>query len=77
MKIGKSEIEKFVDEMSKCRDIVSEILRFGVSEKQKLKIIYLLSLELEDREMMLKISNISKVTQEDSLEEEKRVLSLD
>jgi hypothetical protein len=39
----------------KCRSIVSEILDFGVSQPEILKIIKLLSLELENRETMLKL----------------------
>ena len=33
-----------------CRDIVKEINNFGVSQRQKLFILELLALELEDRE---------------------------
>lgn len=35
-----------------CRDIVLEIKKFGVSQRQMLYLIYLLSLELEDIEIM-------------------------
>ena len=42
----------------KAREIVSEIMNFGVSESQLLKIIQFLSYELEDREVMMKISDI-------------------
>lgn len=38
-----------------CRDILKEILNFGVTEHQKKFLIYLLSLELEDVELMKKI----------------------
>ena len=38
-----------------CRDILKEILNFGVSEHQKKFLIYLLSLELENVELMKKI----------------------
>ena len=37
---------------------MKEILNFGVDELQKRKIIYLLSLELEDRDIMVQISKI-------------------
>ena len=37
---------------SQCREIVREILDFGVDEMQKIKIIYLLSLELENRGLL-------------------------
>ena len=42
----------------KSREIVSEILNFGVSQFQIKKIIKFLSLELEDRSLMLDISSL-------------------
>jgi hypothetical protein len=35
-----------------CRDILIEIRKFGVSQRQTLYLIYLLALELEDRKVM-------------------------
>ena len=58
MKYGKTEQEVEVEKTVQCRQIVEEILNFGVDELQKKKIIYLLSLELEDRETMVQISKI-------------------
>jgi hypothetical protein len=58
MKYGKTEQEVEVEKTVQCRQIVREILSFGVDELQKRKIIYLLSLELEDRETMVQISKI-------------------
>ena len=58
MKYGKTEQEVKVEKTVQCRQIVEEILNFGVNELQKRKIIYLLSLELEDRETMVQISKI-------------------
>jgi len=43
-----------------ARQIVTEILNFGVTQKQILQTIYLLSLELEDREKSISIANIAK-----------------
>lgn len=40
----------------KCRGIVRTINDFGISQREKLFLIYLLSLELEHRDSMLKIS---------------------
>lgn len=40
----------------KCRGIVRTINDFGISQREKLFLIYLLSLELENRESMLKIT---------------------
>lgn len=44
----------------KCRKIVRTITQFGVSERQKLKIIYLLALELEDRDSLQEITAVIK-----------------
>jgi len=44
------EDKKWAKEVLTCRQIVSEINRFGVSSDQKIKIIELLSLELDDHE---------------------------
>ena len=41
-----------------CREIVQEILNFGVDQYQMLIIIKLLSLELEDRDMMLQLTEV-------------------
>ncbi|MHA1988659.1 MAG: hypothetical protein ACW98D_18660 [Promethearchaeota archaeon] len=60
MKIGKTETEKIADEILVCRNIVKEILNFGVTESQKIDIIYFLSLELENRESLEKITDVVK-----------------
>jgi len=41
-----------------AREIVQEIMNFGVSQQQILHIINLLALELEDNNMMRKINNL-------------------
>ena len=46
--------------IEKCRNIVSEILRFGVKELEIKKIIGLLSLELEDTNCMRLIQSVLK-----------------
>ena len=45
-------------ESSRSREIVSEIINFGVNELQIKKIIKFLSLELEDRNLMSSISHL-------------------
>ena len=40
MKYGKSEQERKAEESLQCRKIVQEIINFGVTESQKLKIIH-------------------------------------
>jgi len=43
MKYGKTELEKHYERIQQCREIVKEVLDFGVTEEQKIQIIYLLS----------------------------------
>lgn len=57
-KIGKTETEQWAHEMLACRQIVGEILKFGVNQSQLLNIIKLLSMELEDREALVAISAV-------------------
>jgi hypothetical protein len=45
-------------EAAKCREVVHEILNFGVSQRQMLIIIKLLSLELDNNEAMKRITQI-------------------
>ena len=46
--------------LTQSRDIVKEILAFGVTEDQKLDIIYFLSLELENNDAMKDITKLLK-----------------
>ena len=46
--------------IEKCRNIVKEILRFGVKELEIKKVIGLLSLELEDTNCMRSIQSALK-----------------
>lgn len=59
-KIGKSETEAWAQEMLVCRQIVDEIYRFGVNQKQTLNIIKLLAMQLENHEAMVAISAVVK-----------------
>ena len=49
---GKIQEEVFLEESLKSREIVKEILKFGVTQYQIAKIIYLLSMELENINVM-------------------------
>jgi len=49
-----------VDRLATCRQIVSEILKFGVGQKEILHIISLLSLEIENHEVSTDLSIIAK-----------------
>jgi hypothetical protein len=46
--------------LEKCREITSEILRYGVGELEIIKIIDILSLELENTQLMRDIQSILK-----------------
>ena len=46
--------------IEKCREITNEILRYGVSELEILKLIDILSLELENTDIMRKIHSVIK-----------------
>ena len=75
MKYGKTESEIDAENSLKCRQIVNEILNFGVSEMQKLKIIQLLSLELEDRDGMEKLSNLTKTFLDDKNKKSNKLIT--
>ena len=51
-KIGRTQEEIDAGQIFECRQITKNIINIGISEKQKLKIIELLSLELESRDAM-------------------------
>ena len=59
-KIGNTETDNWANEMLRCRQIVQEVIKFGVSQKQILNIIKLLAMELEDREALVTISAVVK-----------------
>ena len=55
---------KITTDKSKSRDIVNEILNFGVNEQQKIHIMYLLALNLESNSVMKEITNFLKKFQD-------------
>jgi len=57
-KYGSTTEEDVVLSLTQSREIVKEILNFGVDQHQLLSIIKLLSLELESREIMLQIVGV-------------------
>ena len=59
----------WLNDIRKSREIVNEILRFGVTQNQMHKIISLLALELEDRGMMIGIRNLIEPSEEESSEQ--------
>jgi len=58
-KIGQTETDTWANETLVSRQVVGEILKFGVSQKQILNIIKLLAMELEDRDALVAISSIA------------------
>ena len=64
-KYGEQDWESTIVDNSKAREIVQVIMDHGVNQNQILRIIYLLSLELDNREQMLEISNLIKNMTED------------
>jgi len=67
-KYGQTNTEKWAKELSKSRNIVTEIMNFGVSQDQIHQIINLLSLELEDRSHMKSYRDVYKAATDDKLE---------
>ena len=55
---GQTTSEKIAEENQACRQVVKEIGNFGVSDRQRLFIIYLLAMELEDVEAMRSITSL-------------------
>jgi len=49
-----------IKSIEKCRNIKNEIISFGVSQKEIVKLLELLSLELEDTVLMRNIINTIK-----------------
>ena len=68
---GKQVQERDLTESVVSREIVQEILKFGVSQYQIQKVIKLLALELEDNKIMKKICGILEGSEN---EEQKKAL---
>jgi len=61
---GKTKDDIKAEKSIKCREIVKEIVNFGVDESQKIQIIKLLALELESNSNMKKIINtVNKISE--------------
>ena len=54
---GKTKEEEKAERSIQCRQIVKEIIDFGVDETQKLQLIKLIAMELENNHSMKKIVN--------------------
>ena len=53
-----------IKSLEKCRNIKSEIINYGVNESELLKLIELLSYELEDTNIMRSLLKILKPSEE-------------
>lgn len=60
MIIGKTDYEKKTEDLNVARNIVKEITRFGVNDVQRQAIIYYISLELEDAELMTELCAVMR-----------------
>ena len=60
--------------IEKSRDIVKEILSFGVTESELVKIIKLLSLELEDTGLMRNINEYYSTKEREEVIEKESIL---
>ncbi len=60
--------------IEKSRDIVKEILSFGVTESELVKIIKLLSLELEDTGLMRNINEYYSTREHEEVIEKESIL---
>lgn len=60
MKVGETDVDKVTKSLQKCRTIVSEINNFGINDFERVQIINLLSLELENRDLMSDLTEIIK-----------------
>ena len=68
-KYGKVKEEKRIEESIKAREITKTILDYGVSQYQIAKIVYLLALELENRDMSDNIIVAVKPATEEATDE--------
>mgnify|MGYP001345675524 CR=1 FL=1 len=67
-KINESNEEIDAEKLLECRKIVKNIIDFGVSESQKVQIIYLMSLELNNRNSLEMLTDTVKKLRSNSKE---------
>ena len=60
MEFDNSKVSQVAKQMQACRDIVREIDNFGINELQRLQVVYLLALGLENRDALLDITTAAK-----------------
>lgn len=57
---GQTDAEKLAEEKHVCRQIVRELSNFEISQRQRLFLIYLLAMELEDVEKMKALTSLAR-----------------
>ncbi|MHA2039458.1 MAG: hypothetical protein ACW98X_23785 [Promethearchaeota archaeon] len=62
--IGENSFDKHAKKLQDCRDIVRTILDYGVDQFQIVRIIKLLSLEIDNREDMIALNELCKSIEE-------------
>ena len=67
--------EKSLNSIKKSREIVKEILDYGVSEEDKINIIKFISLELESNNLMKDINSLilQEYKQEDNIKKQLQI----
>ena len=73
---GKTQEDLKAERSFQCRQIVSEIMNFGVDESQKLQIIKLMAMELENNNSMKKVINTIREIVENNVETKENKLIL-
>tara|TARA_R110002060_G_scaffold4099_2_gene6420 strand:+ start:232 stop:462 length:231 start_codon:yes stop_codon:yes gene_type:complete len=66
--------KRTANQLVQCRDIVNEVMNFGVNEAMILHIMNLLSLELDNRSALTEISNVVKKYLPSDNEEQKDLI---
>ncbi len=62
-----------IKSLDKCRNIKQEIVNFGINENELIKLIELLSLELENVNLMRSISEVIKENSGDNKKKAKEI----
>lgn len=60
MKLGETEYEKNTKSIQESREIVKEIIKFGITEEQKIDVMFFLAIELEDRSILEEVVSVLK-----------------
>lgn len=63
--IGKFRSEVLAEENFKVRQIVQEILNFGINDRMIILLMFLLSMNIEDNELMQKITEFLRNIKDD------------